>query len=197
MRADASRRLFARLPACSDRFAFRDVHGRYRPEWDLMYPGTCSFVGAQRLGCTQLGGETLVPATAGFGGFGVYLADLFRPHRSPLAKRQRLQPGQTRVLPQRGEGKGPSPIMGAGRDGQLWINEMDGPSGKMVQRPYAPSPGPCQYASDGQACEHVELHRCLAEQGARTWIATRMVVDWEGCFGKQIPHPHEVEAAGA
>lgn len=41
----------------------------------------------------------------------------------------------------------------------------------------------CRYASTGsEPCEHVPLSRCLRERaGAKQVIASRLVVNWEGC----------------
>ena len=51
----------------------------------------------------------------------------------------------------------------------------------------------CVHAStDDEPCEHVALNKCLMNiKGAKQLIATRMVVDWEGCSGpvRDFPHP--------
>lgn len=53
--------------------------------------------------------------------------------------------------------------------------------------------GQCVYEStDDEPCEHVPLSKCLMSmKGAKQLIATRMVMDWEGCSGpvRDFAHP--------
>lgn len=52
--------------------------------------------------------------------------------------------------------------------------------------PFLRGPGAkCAYASNhmGGGCEHTPLNFCLNDAGARLFVVTRLVVNWEGCEG--------------
>lgn len=53
----------------------------------------------------------------------------------------------------------------------------------------------CRHQStDEQPCEHVDFNFCLQNQrGAKQLIATRWIVDWEGCMGPVQDTPQQVK----
>jgi hypothetical protein len=146
----------ARRPWYCDLYALRDREGRYRKTFDVFpVPGAgCAF--ADAVGCVTGRAGTARHST------------FSRCRALGLCRRRRLHaPGGQTVFPVQSAFGGLAVYHAAMLRGGLG-SSVNGSS--------------CRRSAS--ACEHVGLHACLPQAGARQLVATGLAINWEGCGGR-------------
>lgn len=160
------------LPVYCDLLALRDSHGvQHVMQEDSMvwlFPGSCTLnymrpKSARSFECKTVGGVSVVPVQAAFGGWAMYAAELFR------------------------DANGSEESISSNLSGKFERSSSSGGEGSEAERPAPMAPAPvrgCRHDPNG-GCEHVSLSECFRRRGAKQVLATGLVVDWEGCDEQQ------------